>query len=385
MRILIIHNFYQDAGGEDLVYRQERELLAQTAEVDVLEFHNRKGLKGIFQFITYPFNIMAANKLSAKIKQFKPDIIHIHNLHYASGPQLIAAAKRHGIPVVMTLHNYRLLCPSATLYHRGAIFTDSISRAFPWKAVRLGVWTGSPLKTFWLAFTNYLHRRIGTWQQVDRYFVLTEFARQLFIHSTLGVPRHRWQVKPNFLVEKNQQQPSNRGRDYLFVGRLSEEKGIRTLVNAFKSSTRSLRIAGDGPLMEELRTVSQKWPNIQLLGALTAEQVHREMTACRALIFPSVWYEGMPMTLLEAFASQTPVIASKLGAMGDMIEDGENGLLFNAGDSSSLERALQRWEAWEHEDQIRIGRQAYQTYQQRYSSLVNQKILLETYQELLKK
>src|SRR5690554_6323501 len=161
MRILIIHNFYQDPGGEDLVYRQERELLAQTAEVHVLEYHNQKGLKGFMQFLSYPYNLLAANKLSRKIREIQPDIIHIHNLHYAAGPLLVAAAKRHGIPVVMTLHNYRLLCPSATLYHQGALFTDSLTRTFPWKAVRLGVWADSRLKTFWLALTNHLHRRLG--------------------------------------------------------------------------------------------------------------------------------------------------------------------------------------------------------------------------------
>src|SRR5690606_38658243 len=153
MRILIIHNHYQHPGGEDVVFGQERDLLNDTAAVSTLTFRNHRGWRGLWQTLWSPWNIWAGRRVKRAIRQHNPTVIHIHNLHYAIGPIAIRIAKRKGVPVVMTLHNYRLLCPSATLFHNGKVFTESLHAAFPWKAVRLGVHSHSVLKTFWLALT----------------------------------------------------------------------------------------------------------------------------------------------------------------------------------------------------------------------------------------
>src|SRR5690606_10534257 len=169
MRILVIHNFYQHPGGEDVVFEQERALLGATEDVFSLTFTNHKGLRGAWQTLWSPWNIWAGKCVKQAVRRHRPDVIHIHNLHYAVGPVAIRIAKRMGVPVVMTLHNYRLICPSATLFSHGKLFTDSLHTQFPWRAIGWGVHSHSRFKTFWLAWTTWLHKKLGTWKLVDRY------------------------------------------------------------------------------------------------------------------------------------------------------------------------------------------------------------------------
>lgn len=381
MRVLIIHNHYQDPGGEDVVFDQEAALLRDTLEVYTLTFQNRKGWKGLWQTLWSPWNSWAGRRVTHAIKRHNPTVIHIHNLHYAIGPIAIQIAKRHGIPVVMTLHNYRLLCPSATLFHDGGLFTKSLHAAFPWEAVRKGVHSRSSLKTFWLALTVWLHKKIGTWQQVDRYLVLTDFAKQLFLDSSLGVPGRKFTVKPNFVAD-HPILVEERGNHFLFIGRLAEEKGVETLLQAFTESTLTLRIAGDGPLKDTVLEHCRKNPNTTFLGAVDRQAVQVELAACSALIFPSIWYEGMPMTIIEAFATGTPVIASDLGAMKAMVNSDENGWLFPPGDAESLRRKAIAWTQYDDGDKTRLSRQARQYFEQYYTAAANKKKLLNVYQHL---
>lgn len=386
MRILVIHNRYQNPGGEDLVVDQESTLIAQHESVDTFLTNNKKGWAGFRQFLSYPFNRTIFRELDRKLAQFNPDIVHLHNLHYAIGPQLIRHLHRRGIPIVMTLHNYRLLCPSATLFHKGKLFTASINAVFPWEAIRKGVHQQSKLKTFWIAFTYYLHRQVGTWQKVDRYLVLTPFAKDLFQHSALGIPENKLLVKPNFIRDpmKDQEEPQ-REDFFLFVGRLSEEKGIRTLLGAFENSPYTLHLAGDGPLRELVEQKSTEQSNIHYLGQLDSTEIHKKMRACNALIFPSQWYEGMPMTLIEAFSTGTAVIASNLGAMATMISHGRDGLLFQAGDAGDLKANLDLWEQSDTTSKNSIRLHARKTYEAHYTAETNKQLLLTIYRDLLTK
>ena len=379
MRILIIHNHYQHPGGEDVVFGQERDLLNDTAAVSTLTFRNQKGWRGLWQTLWSPWNIWAGQRVKRAIRQHAPTIIHIHNLHYAIGPIAVRIAKRRGIPVVMTLHNYRLLCPSATLFHNGQVFTESLHTAFPWDAVRLGVHSHSRIKTGWLALTVWLHKQLGTWNQVDRYLVLTDFAKQLFVNSSFGVPAAKFAVKPNFVIGfPLTDRP--RSVHFLFVGRLAEEKGIDVLLQAFAHTGHTLRIAGDGPLKDKVLAYGKQHPNIHYLGALNAQHIRAELAVCSALVFPSIWYEGMPMTLLEAFASGTPVIASDLGAMATMIKHGENGWLFTSGDARGLQHRIAEWLQLDETDRAAIGKKARACFEQRYTATVNRVLLMDIYQ-----
>lgn len=378
MRILIIHNYYQDPGGEDAVFEQERALLATTETVETLTFRNQKGWRGAWQTLWSPWNTWAGRRVKQAIRAFHPDVIHIHNLHYAIGPIAIRIARRQGIPVVMTLHNYRLLCPSATLFHAGALFVDSLHAGFPWKAVRLGVHSGSVVKTFWLAFTVWLHKQLGTWQLVGRYIALTDFAKQLFVDSSFGVPAAQFAVKPNFVADADHI-IAGRGQHFLFIGRLTPEKGIEVLLEAFAGTALHLRIVGDGPLRSKVMDAAQKSANITYLGTLGRSEIEAQLANCTALIFPSVWYEGMPMTLIEAFASGTPVIASDLGAMRSMIHDGQNGQLHAAGNAAALREQAERWLASEDAYRHQIGDRARETYEQQYTAQQNRTLLLHIY------
>jgi len=378
MRILIIHTHYQDPGGEDAVFRHEKALLATTEEVFPLTFRNRKGWRGAWQTLWSPWNVWAGNRVKRAIRNYRPDIVHIHNLHYAIGPIAIRIAKRCGLPVVMTLHNYRLLCPSATLFHNGRLFTDSVHAAFPWKAVRLGVHSHSVVKTWWLAATTWLHKRLGTWLMVDRYIVLTVFARQLLAGSALGLPAEKLAVKPNFVMPPDTAVPS-RGKHFLFVGRLSPEKGVEVLLDAFAGTDCPLRIAGDGPLRRLVADAVAKNANINYLGSLDHAEIRRELLSCTALVFPSVWYEGMPITLLEAFSGGTPVIASDLGAMQVMVTDGQTGYLFAPGDARALREKVYQWTQLDAAGRAYMEGQAREEYERHYTAAKNRTQLLEIY------
>ena len=382
MRILIIHNHYQHPGGEDVVFKQECALLAGVAAVATLTFRNQPGWRGAWQTLWSPWNSWAGRQVSRAIRQHRPTVIHIHNLHYAIGPIAIRIAKRHGIPVVMTLHNYRLLCPSATLFFNGQLFTDSLHARFPWKAIYLGVHSHSRLKTFWLALTGWLHRIGGTWQQVNRYLILTDFAKQCFIDSSFGVPAEKFVVKPNFVVDIPAP-GATRGNYFLYIGRLTEEKGVRVLLEAFTGTGYELRIAGNGPLLNEVLRAAEQQPEIHYLGTRSPEEIRGELAVCSALVFPSIWYEGMPMTLLEAFATGTPVIASNLGAMATMIRHGENGWLFPPANAQELRKQVTDWLATDQAYRAAIGRQARHCFEQHYTESANRTLLMEVYREVM--
>lgn len=383
MRVLIIHCYYLQSGGEDAVFKQEEQLLKQNNEVDELIFANKLGVKGVLQFLLSIWNVFAAHTLQKKIRTFKPDVIHIHNWHFASGPIIIRTARRNNVPVVLTLHNYRLLCPSGVLLFKDKIFTDSIKSAFPWKAVRYKVYKNSRSLTFWLAFVIWVHKKLDTWQMVSKYIVLTKFAKDVFIQSSFGVPPQKFIVKPNFVVTNTASVHVQRGKHFLFVGRLSSEKGIHVLLDAFQHSNYDLQIIGDGPLRDDVMNICKKNPNIKYKGSLTKEFVLKAMSECTALIFPSIWYEGMPMTLLESFASGTPVIASRLGAMESMINNNTNGLFFDPGNSQSLLTQVEYWDLLNAEEKERFRKSCIVTYHLNYTPEESLGLLNNIYKELL--
>lgn len=384
MKILLIHTFYQLAGGEDAVFEGEYRLLAKNHEVHKQVFRNHNGLKGAWQFFGSFWNARAKETLKKRMRIVHPDVVHIHNWHYAAGPVIIRAAKELGIPVVLTLHNYRLLCPSATLLMNGKLFTDSLHASFPWAAIRKKAYRHSALQTFWLALIIWVHKKTGTWAMVDKYVVLTDFAKSLFKRSVFGIPEERFTVKPNFTppVAGN---TLNRGNHFLFIGRLSEEKGIRVLLETFGDIDIPLSIAGNGPLEAEVLESCKLHKHINYLGRLNKEGVQAALQHCTALLFPSIWYEGMPMTLLEAFACGTPVIGSNIGAMQSMISHGYNGLLFEPGDAGSLKQQLGYWQSLSDGEKRVYQENACKTYQENYTPEKNEEWLKAAYYSVIEK
>jgi glycosyltransferase involved in cell wall biosynthesis len=381
MKVLLVHTYYLVRGGEDFVFEQEQKLIGESEQVRALAFMNRPGMRGGLQFFLSIWNMGAARQLKRVIREFRPDVIHCHNLHFGIGPIAIRVASKMGIPVVMTLHNYRLICPSGTLLLNGAIFTESIHSAFPWKAIRQKAFRNSVLLTFWLAFINWFHQQIGTWKQVDRFIVLTEFARSLFADTSMGIPADKIVIKANF-ADPVMVDSAGRQEQFLFVGRLSGEKGVPLLLEAFSKSRHKLHIAGEGPLKAMVEEAAGRCANITYLGPLSKPAVLEAMSAATALIFPSIWFEGLPLTIIEAFASGTPVIASNLGAMASIVVDGYNGLHFEAGNASALLGQLERWERGTSEERSIYSRNALATYRANYTAGKSRENIMAIYHEL---
>jgi glycosyltransferase involved in cell wall biosynthesis len=381
MKVLIIHCTYQYTGGEDTVVAEEINLLkANGVDVELLEFSNQGN--SFLKILQLPFNISSYHKTIERIKAYSPDIVHIHNLHYAASPSVMFAIRKLRIPFVITLHNYRLLCPSGILFFDGKPFLDSLNQSFPWTSIRKGVYRNSRLLTFWVALATQVNKWAGTWNWPDRYIVLSRHAKSIFLGSNLNLPECQIEIKPNF-TSSPVTAGLARGNHFLYVGRLSEEKGIQLLLNVFSVSGYPLKIAGDGPMRNEVIHYSSRYSNIEFLDRLNKEEVFKLMQGSTALIFPSIWYEGMPLTIIEAFVSGTPVIASNLGAMETMITDGFNGLHFEAGNEADFLAKIKTWNCLSGEEKVMYGKNAKTSYMQCYSPEKNVAEILSIYSSVL--
>ena len=323
-------------------------------------------------------------KISRLLQREKIDIAHFHNIFLCISPAAYYACRKVKVPVVQTLHNYRLICPGALLLKDGKPCEECIQKFAPWRGIWYGCWRNSRAGTASVTAMLIVHRLIKTWiKKVNIYIALTEFARKKFIEG--GIPAEKIVVKPNF-VYPDPGEGEHKAQYFLFVGRLSPEKGIMTLLKAWKFLDIPLKIVGDGPLKEEIQTfIEQKnLKHIEILGSQPRERVFKLMKDAKALIFPSEWYEGFPMTLAEAFATGLPVIASRLGAMAELVDEGRTGLLFEPGNPEDL-AAKGEW-AWSHpEAMAEMGREARREYQAKYTAERNYEILMEIYRMAIEK
>lgn len=386
MRILIVHNYYQHKGGEDAVFQQEVEALKKHHTVETMTFHNQKGFKGLLQFAYYPWNINAANKISRKARAFQADIVHIHNTHYAIGPLVFRRLQQAGIKTVQTLHNYRLLDPSATLFYQESVFLDTIQKKFPWQSVKRKTLDNSLLKTCWVAFTYYIHDKLGTWKKVDRFLVFSNFMKNLILQSSKEISTHQLSIKVNAITAPVGFDRSESNENFVYIGRLAEEKGIRTLLEAFMAHPQyGIEIYGDGPLAEEVKLAAQKHANIIYKGFQPKEVLNNALANSRALIVPSVWFEGMPMTILEAYAMSKPIIGSKIGALEDMIIDGYTGYHFEAGNAKDLSEKLHKFVTLAEDNKQKLEENCLKEYRSKYQLEQNIEALVDIYEEVIKR
>lgn len=367
MKILIIHSKYKHLGGEDIVVQQETNFLKENYNVETLIFKNKKGILGAFQFLFSIWNIHTKIKLEKKIKSFKPDIIHVHNWHFGCGPIIFRIAKKYKTPIIHTVHNYRIICPSAFLLYKNQLFKASLKENFPWTAVRNKVYHNSIILTFWLAFIIWFHKKIGTWNKIDKYIFLNQFTLDIFKEAKIKLDTTKFIIKPNFCIEVNKQISIQRENYFLYIGRLSQEKGIQILIDAFKGTNFILRIAGDGPMKKEVIEAQKKSNNIKYLGMLSSSSVKEELIRAQALVFPSLWFETFGMTIIEAFSCSTPVIASSIGAPKSMITNDETGLFFNTGDSIDLQQKIKKYDSLSDKKKIIMQNNAINIFDEKYS------------------
>ena len=383
MRILFIHTFYKLPGGEDAVVQNEMALLRDNGhDVELLSFSNSGG--GIFKLMMMPYNPFAYRTTKKKLKDFVPDVVHLHNVHFAASASVISAIHKAAIPMVMTIHNYRLLCPSASLFYDNKLFLNSLQENFPWTAVKKGVYQNSKLITFWLAFANNLHRSLGTWQLIDTFIFLSEHSRQLFLDSTFRMDPSKTAIKPNFSLAAECAAPPLKNSYFLYVGRLTEEKGVMTLLQAFAGSGIWLKIAGIGPLSAVVEDYARNNPNIEYVGQQSRAAIDELLDKAEAVIFPSLWYETFGMIAIEAFAKGVPVIASDLGNMKILVTAGFNGKTFDPGNPKDLQVKVQEFINLPVGDKKQLRDQARATYELNYSPEVNIVKLLGIYQNAIK-
>jgi len=373
MKVLLAHNAYQLRGGEDAVAEAEAALLRAHGH-EVLEYrrHNDevKDLGRLRAAAGTLWSRRTRAEVTALLRQARPDVLHVHNTLPLISPAIYWAAADASVPVVQTLHNFRLLCPQAMLLREGRVCEDCVGRT-PWPGVVHGCYRGSRAQTAVLAGMLVLHRGLGTWaHKVTRYIALNEFCRRKFIEG--GLPAGRVVVKPNFVDLPAPTEGPRQG--LLFVGRLSHEKGVATLAQAAATlPAGSLRVAGSGPDEALLQGTPAT-----LLGALPGDQVAGEMQRAVALVLPSLWYENFPRTLVEAYACGLPVLASRLGALADLVQDGITGLHFEPGNAADLAERMQ-WALQHPAEMAAMGRAARALYERDYSPEVNHAQLMAVY------
>jgi glycosyltransferase involved in cell wall biosynthesis len=381
MRILLAHNFYKQPGGEDVVFNNEGELLRTGGHVVEKLIVASDGITGPWTKIRVAVQTAYSaegGKLMAQIlRSFRPDVVHIHNFFPLLTPAVYDACQAAGVPVVQTLHNYRLLCASAHLYRNARPCEDCIG-ASPYQAVLHSCYRGSRVGSMAVARMIDFHRRHDTWNtRVDRFIALTEFARSRFLAA--GIRAERMTVKPNFVPDPGlpDEMADIRRTGALFVGRLSPEKGIAILLAAWQRLQEPLVIAGDGPMRLEVERIAGQ--GVEYRGHLSAHAAQQAMRAAAFLIMPSEWYETFGMVIAEAYANSLPVIASRLGAMAELIEDCVTGLHFTAGDANDLAQKVE-WAAAHPQEMRAMGRRARQVYETKYTPEVNYRRLIAIYE-----
>ncbi len=371
--ILSVHNFYKESGGEDEVFASEARLLEQYGHrvVRYVEHNSRIGAAGFSTARDTVWSQTSFRGLRSAAKA-GPELAHFHNTFPLISPSAYYALRLARVPVVQTLHNYRILCPAATFLRDGTA-CEACPESRSWlPAIRHRCYRHSVSATTAVAGMLAIHRAVGTWQRmVNVYIALSEFARTKFIQG--GLPASQIVVKPNFL--SSDPSPGNGEGEYaLFVGRLAEEKGVRFLAEAWRRlSSIPLIVAGKGPLE------TTKWPaNVMAVGHQSKEQIFSLMHGARVLIFPSICYECSPMTIIEAFACGLPVIASSIGSIPEYVTHQATGLLFRPGDVDDLVQQVQ-W-AFAHPEGLRAMRlTARREYEQKYTPERNYKMLMDIY------
>ncbi|MBV9340930.1 MAG: glycosyltransferase family 4 protein [Acidobacteria bacterium] len=388
MKLLLVHNRYRLPGGEDEVYSRERELLQQHGH-QIIEYNrdNREieeygaGRKATLAMRTV-WARDSYREITAIIKKQSPEIAHFHNTFPLISPAAYYACSAANIPVVQTLHNPRLLCPAATLYRDGNLCEECSQKLFPWPAIRNGCYQQSRTRTSAVSAMLAIHRLMETWsRRIAAYIVTTEFYRQKFLAA--GLQPEKLLLKPHF-VDKDPGPTDHMGDYALFIGRLAPEKGIPTLLRAWKTLTGiPLYIRGEGPLLEQVMVAaSQHTGQIRLKARLSRAEMFELIKHARFLVWPSEGhYESFGLVAIEAFACGVPVIASRIGVMQEIVEDGRTGLHFNPGDADDLAAKVQT--AWEHPGTMRqMGSNARIEYERKYSAERNLNILLDTYRRV---
>tara|TARA_R110000868_G_C10963488_1_gene768777 strand:+ start:5046 stop:6221 length:1176 start_codon:yes stop_codon:yes gene_type:complete len=380
----MVHNSYQIKGGEDSVVLNECNLLRSHGhDVTVFQVDNSY-IRGFFSKLVVAifsiFSVFGYFKMRRVIKKTKPDVVHVHNYFPILSPSIFWACHYNNVPVVHTLHNFRAICPTAILMWKGKVVEKSISSSSSWWTLSKKVYKNSFLGTFFLILMVEINKKIGTWSTaVDGYIALTDFSKKKYVSA--GWPEDRIYIKPNFSDYRGGSLES-RENFALYVGRLSEEKGVRFLVDCFRGSGLSIKFVGDGPLNEYLESHGSN--NIENLGRLPKEEVLSLMSRASCLVMASTWYEGFPMVIVEALGCGLPVIVPKLGNMEAVVTHDLCGLHYTPKDNQGFINAASKV-ITDPSVRERLSIGALKEFDAKYTPSENLTSLIEIYKKVIKR
>lgn len=390
MKILMVHNPYQLAGGEDFVFEQERRMLHNAGHEVVTYLRNNDEVdqySGLRRIALIPQTIWAVDsrrQVKALLEREKPTLVHVHNTFVMISPSIFSACEEAGIPVVQTLHNYRLLCPAGAFYRDGHVCEECLESL--WSGVRHGCYHDSKAATAVVASMIAVHRGLRTWSRPAHYYIaLCKFARQKFVDA--GMPADKIFVKPNFVhPDPGASRVEDKEQYAVFAGRLSPEKRVGSLLDAWERGTSHfpLFILGDGPERAGLEQAARRrgLSGVHFKGQVPRPEVIATIRKARFLVLSSEIYENFPVTIAEAFACGTPVICARMGAMAEIVEDGRTGLHYTPGEIGDL-AAKMDW-AWQNPARMSdMGREARREYETKYTAAINYKLLTDIYRQVL--
>lgn len=347
-KILMVHNYYQIPGGEDTVVANEMQMLKKYGHHVVFYSRNNSELNEMskFQKLFLPvntiFNFRTYRDIKRIIKQEKIDIVHVHNTLNLISPSVYYAAIQCGVPVVQTVHNFRLLCPGAIFYRNGHICEDCLEKGL-WCAIRYNCYRNSKMQTLACVISTKFHRIIGIYGKIN-YICLTDFNKEKLL-KLKQVKENKIFIKPNFVENTQKFIPvEKRENQFVFSGRLDKLKGIDILLKSWKKMGKrapKLIVCGTGPMEEWCKEFVEKNKiNVEIKGFISNEDVKKILANSKALILPTQLYEGFPMSIVEAYSVGTPVIGSNIGNVKSVIEERITGVIFTPTSKEMLIEAI---------------------------------------------
>lgn len=377
MKILVLHNEYRIRGGEDVMVDREVALLKSRGNEVITHKITNHSIKGIPQklgaALNCSYSVRSKEMVNRLLKEHRPDLCHVHNFFPLLTPSVYDACRENSVPVVQTLHNYRLFCANG-LFLRDKRPCELCLHGSVLNSVKYACYRGSRLATLPVAKMIAKHRQEGTWSsKVDGFVTLTSFAKQKFAAG--GLPETLLHTKYNFCEDLGL---GKRQGDYaVYLGRLSAEKGILTLLESWSNDFPELVFVGDGELSEAV--VNCRKPNVRWAGTKGREAALQLLSNARLMILPTECYEGgTPSSLIEALCLGIPVIMSKIGGTAEVLKDSENALLFEAGSPEGLSSAVRRF-LGDNALEQRLSSGARITYERMFTPEKNYGRLLEIY------
>ena len=390
MKILQVHNKYLSGdGGEDVVLEADRRLLVENGH-DVTQYFGSNadfgkvhGARRLVLGARAIWSRQQHDNIRATVRRVRPDVAHVHNTFGNLSGSVYWALARENVPVVQTIHNYRWICPAATLLREGKPCEECVGRvAFP--AIRHGCrYNGSFSAAAIIGVSNAIHFEIGTYtRKISSIIALTEFMKAKLVQA--GLDKNHIFVRPNFLAKVSSVSLPFDARDkrIVFVGLIDERKGVVPCCEAWTEASEpdwQLRFVGDGRLRSELTARWAAQPLINFTGWIPRQETLAQVASSRFLVLPSLWYEGLPMVLLEAMALGTPLIVPDHGAFPEIVDDGVNGIVFKAGDPQSLRAAFRRAMNMQKREWERLAAGALTRFAERYSATPAYEKLLRIY------